>query len=119
MALGEDTAFPPDVIEEGTRHLTPSLDLASAIDDQVDWHPKFSECMTQTYELGTATVDCRLDYNEVQVAIGACFPTRPRTEEDHPRIGSSLGESTASLRNQGLVSHEGHGSPSQRRFEDL
>lgn len=80
--------------------------MRGGYNNQVNRDAEISESLAKPHELSPATLDLRLDDEQVQIAIGMRVASRARTKQNYLGTRSGLGETATSLRNQRLVSHK-------------
>ena len=65
--------------------------------DQVNGNAEIAERLAESYELGAATLQLRLDDEQVQVAVGASLASGAGAEQDHLGVGRGCRKTAASL----------------------
>jgi len=84
---------------------SPPLSVLCADHDQVDRDSHRAQRFTQSHELSAAALQFRLNHQQIEVGPWLGISARMGTEEDNPRIGGSLGQTTTSLSDQVLIGH--------------
>jgi hypothetical protein len=102
----EDTPISQRIMHDGAWYATPFLGLAAAIDDQVNRHAEFAECVAQPHELGVAALDLRLDHEEIEIAVRASLSPGVGAKQDHLGVAArGIGQPLTSLLDHRLVDH--------------
>ncbi|HEX9966585.1 MAG TPA: hypothetical protein VGB06_01435, partial [Solirubrobacterales bacterium] len=99
---GEDTAFPEHPMKEAAGHVAPFLDLALAVDHQINRYIEAPKLPAEPPVLLPAALEVGLYNEQVQIAIRTRLTPRPRAKQNDIRLRSGRDKPAPSLRDEGL-----------------
>jgi hypothetical protein len=93
------------LVDHASANLRPLICVLGTENYEVDRDAEIAESLAESYELRSTALQLRLNDKQIQVAVGTTLATGARAEEDHLGTRRSSRKTTASLRNESLVSH--------------
>ncbi|MDX6608223.1 MAG: hypothetical protein QOF85_148 [Solirubrobacterales bacterium] len=86
-------------------HLTPTVCVLAANDDDIGRHAKVAQGAMEAHRLFGLIIDLWLYHEKVNIAMTTGLAPGVRAEQDHPGIRSCRSQATTRLGNQSLVNY--------------